>query len=193
MSNCYIVGSERSGRGLVIDPGAEAGRIVGAVEATGLGIQLIVATHGHIDHVGAVEPVRRALGAPFAMHPLENRSGGPYSRVPPPDVPLRGGEVIDLGDLAFEVRHLPGHSPGGIVLVGDGVVFSGDTLFELGIGRTDFPGGSYEELMEGIFTHLLSLPDDTVVYSGHGPETTIGAERRMNPFVRDWARRRGGP
>ena len=98
-------------------------------------------------------------------------------------------EAFDFGDTKWQVVHTPGHSPGGIVLIGNGVVFSGDTLFQFSIGRTDFPGGSYSQLMTGIFEHLMVLPDETIVYSGHGPQTTIGMEKKANPFVRDWARR----
>lgn len=191
MSNCYIVGSESTMQGIIIDPGADANAILSAVEQSGLSIKLIVATHGHIDHVGAVDQVRAKLGVPFAMHEAENRTDGPYSRVPPPDQPLKDGDIIEVGDLKFTVRHTPGHSLGGIVLIGNGVVFSGDTLFQFSIGRTDFPGGSYPNLMTGIFEHLMVLPDDTVAYSGHGPQTTIGMERKANPFIRDWARRQG--
>ena len=102
---------------------------------------------------------------------------------------LTDGEMIDIGDLQFQVLHIPGHSPGGIALAGHGVVFSGDTLFQFSIGRTDFPGGSYSQLMEGIYSKIMVLPDETIVYSGHGPETTIGVERKVNPFVQDWTAR----
>ncbi len=190
MANCYIVGSERSGEGIVIDPGAEGEAIVAAAARTGLSVGLIVATHGHIDHVGAVDYVREKTGARFAVHEAEQRRGGPYSRVPVADKFLRDGDIIEIGEIRFSVGHIPGHSPGGIVLIGPGIVFSGDTLFQFSIGRTDFPGGSYPDLMNGIFEKLMSLPDETVVYPGHGPETTIGMERKVNPFIRDWARRR---
>lgn len=190
MSNCYIVGSESTNAGIIIDPGAEHDVILKAVAQSGLKINLIVATHGHIDHVGAVSEVSRRLDVPFAMHPAERRSGGPYDRVPAPDREFAEADQIDIGaDLSFTVRHTPGHSPGGIALIGPGLVFSGDTLFQFSIGRTDFPGGSYSQLMTAIFDKLLALPDETVVYCGHGPSTTIGVERKANPFVRDWARR----
>ncbi|MFO8011063.1 MAG: MBL fold metallo-hydrolase [Dehalococcoidia bacterium] len=192
MSNCYIVWSENTGEGIIIDPGAEPGTISSAVEELGLDVKLIVATHGHIDHVSGVKKIRDLTGAPFAMHEAETIKGGVFEKSPSVDRPLKDGDAIEVGDLGFDVRHTPGHSPGGIVLIGNGVVFSGDTLFQFSIGRTDFPGGSYPQLMSGIFEHLMVLSDDTPVYPGHGPQTTIGMERKVNPFIKDWARRVNG-
>ncbi len=189
MSNCYIVGSELTKEGLVIDPGAEPDAILKVINNLGIKIKLIVATHGHIDHVSAVNRIKEATGAPLAMHEAETVKGGVFEKSPPVDKPLKHGDRIEVGDLRFEVRHTPGHSPGGIVLAGEGIVFSGDTLFQFSIGRTDFPGGSYEQLMTGIFKQLMVLPDETPVYPGHGPDTTIGMERKGNPFVQDWAHR----
>jgi len=174
---------------MVIDPGDDPETILNTVEGLGLDIKLIVATHGHIDHVGGVNRIKDKTNAPFAMHEAESIKGGVFGKSPDVDKPLKDGDVIEIGDLRFDVKHTPGHSPGGIVLIGHDVVFSGDTLFQFSIGRTDFPGGSYSQLMTGIFEHLMVLPDETVVYSGHGPQTTIGMERKANPFVRDWARR----
>ncbi len=189
MSNCYIVGSELTKEGLVIDPGAEPDAILKVINNLGIKIKLIVATHGHIDHVSAVNRIKEATGAPFAMHEAETVKGGVFEKSPPVDKPLKHGDRIEVGDVRFEVRHTPGHSPGGIVLAGEGIVFSGDTLFQFSIGRTDFPGGSYEQLMTSIFKQLMVLPDETPVYPGHGPDTTIGMERKVNPFVQDWAHR----
>jgi glyoxylase-like metal-dependent hydrolase (beta-lactamase superfamily II) len=195
-SNCYIVGSETSKQGIIIDPGAEAKRILKAVNDLGLMIPLIVATHVHIDHVGALISVKEATGAKFAMHEAEAEAGlgmfsrmlstmmgGSFSQLPKPDKLLKDGDTIDINGLHFTVLHTPGHSPGGISLYGNGVVFSGDTLFNYGIGRTDFPGCSYEQIMGSIHDRLMNLPDDTIVYPGHGPATTIGEERRGNPFL----------
>jgi glyoxylase-like metal-dependent hydrolase (beta-lactamase superfamily II) len=196
-SNCYVVGSSSTKDGIIIDPGAEAERILKTVQQTGLSISLIVATHAHMDHVDALQAVKERTNAQFALHEAEKEllSGGgmrvvqslglsPYQSTPEPDRLLKDGDRIDVGDLHFEVLHTPGHSPGGICLSGHGVVFSGDALFNFGIGRTDFPGGSYERLMKGIHEKLMVLPDDTIVYPGHGPATTIGDERRGNPFLR---------
>jgi len=194
MSNCYIVGSESTEEGMIIDPGAEAKEILNNVKELGLNIKIIVLTHAHIDHIGALKEVKDATGAEVAIHGddadlLRERSLGmafgiSYPNPPAPDRLLKGGDSIDIGDLHFLVLHTPGHSLGGICLFGHGIVFSGDTLFNYGIGRTDFPGCSYNQLMNSIHTKLMVLPDDTVVYPGHGPDTTIGAERRGNPFLR---------
>jgi hydroxyacylglutathione hydrolase len=196
-TNCYIVGSEESKQGIIIDPGDEAGVILGRVADLGLDIKLIVLTHGHIDHVGALKAVKEATGAEMAIHADDAKSlrglrgllqsvlvpGLSYPLPPPPERLLADGDSIDVSGLHFQVLHTPGHTPGGICLLGEGVVFSGDALFHYGIGRTDLPGGSYHRLVESIRTRLLVLPDETIVYPGHGPETTIGAERAGNPFL----------
>lgn len=193
-SNCYIVGSEVTGEGMIIDPGDEAKQILRKIKDLQLDIKFIVLTHGHIDHIGAVQEVSEATGAEICVHPDDAQSlkgwrmggilGSFYRVPPPPDRLLNGGDSIDISDLHFLVLHTPGHSPGGICLLGQGVVFTGDTLFNYGIGRTDLPGGSQSQLMNSIHTKLMILPDDTMVYPGHGPETTIGAEHRGNPFLR---------
>jgi len=197
-SNCFIVGSEKTKEGMIIDPGADANNILNTVRDQGLSIVLIVATHNHIDHVGALRSVQDATGAKYAVHKADAKEampvifgrmmglmlGSSLRRAPNPDTFLKDGDVIEIGDLKFKVLHTPGHTPGGISLLGDGVVFSGDTLFNLGIGRSDLAGGDYGQLMDSIMTKLMVLPDSTIVYPGHGPETTIGAEKKGNPFLR---------
>jgi len=193
---CYVVGDVTTGEGIVIDPGADAEVILAAIERAKLRIKLIVDTHGHFDHILANRQVSEATGAPLAVHPddasmLTNplRSFalfvGKVQPSPPATVSLAEGDVIELGAVKLQVLHTPGHSPGSISLwcAEQKVIFSGDVLFNMGIGRTDFPGGSFRVLEKSIRERLYALPDDTVVYSGHGPETTIGHEQAHNPYV----------
>lgn len=191
-TNCYIVGCEESGDALVIDPGAEPDKILAVLLASGLACRLIVNTHGHADHIMANRAVKEATGAPIAIHkndahalsdPVANLSVLVPPRAqdapsPPPDRLLEEGDAVAAGSVRLCVVHTPGHTPGSISLVGEGLVFSGDTLFAGGgIGRTDFPGGSYETLLDSIEKKLFALPSQTVIYPGHGPSTTIGEER----------------
>lgn len=196
-SNCYIVGSEATKEGMIIDPGAEADTILQNVRQLGLDIKLIVLTHAHMDHIGALRAVKEATGAPIAIHEAEENGGlmqgmakmfgmvmtGSFRSPPKPDRLLKDGDTLEVGDLSFTVIHTPGHSPGGISLYGHGVVFSGDTLFNFGIGRYDLPGCNYANLVDSL-SKLMSLPDETIVLPGHGPETTIANERQYNPFLR---------
>jgi hydroxyacylglutathione hydrolase len=197
-TNCYIAASEKTKNGMVVDPGAEAKTILKAVDSLGLKISLVVVTHSHFDHLGAVKAVVEATGAKFAAGSAPGKqkpapgvfarmatamSGGSIKAIDP-DLVLTDGDMVDIDDLHFQVLYTPGHSADEISLYGHGVLFSGDTLFNSGIGRTDFPGCSYEQLEESIKKKLYTLPDNTVVLPGHGPETTIGDEKRGNPFVR---------
>ena len=197
-ANCYIVGSSATKQGMIVDPGAEADTILKTVQQMGLSISMIVITHAHIDHVGALREVKEQTNAQFAIHEAEkglvfsapmrmltSLGISPVKSPSRPDRLLKDGDCIDVGDLRFEVLYTPGHSAGGICLWGHGVVFSGDTLFNLGIGRTDFPGMSHERLIKSIREKLMVLPDETIVYPGHGPPTTIADERRGNPFLQD--------
>jgi len=197
-TNCYVVGDPETKKGIIIDPGGHAERIMDAVERENLEIVAIVDTHGHFDHVLDNEAVKQATGAPIAIHPADapmltdpKKGFGVFAMFfgglrggPPADVLLNEGDEVRFGNQVLKVVHTPGHSQGSISLVGDGVVFSGDALFQGSIGRTDFPGGDYQQLIDSIRTRILTLPDDTVVYSGHGPATTVGDEKRHNPFVR---------
>jgi hydroxyacylglutathione hydrolase len=198
-SNCYLVGCPRSGDMLVIDPGAEAERILRRIGERGGRVVSIVHTHGHFDHIGATEAVQAGLAEPVPLlaHPDDaylydiaaRSSGARYGYELPetpvtPDSPLSDGDELRVGTLRLEVVHTPGHTPGSISLVcGDVCVFSGDTLFHHGIGRTDLPGGDEDAIYESILTRLYPLAGELVVYPGHGPATTIAEERRANPFV----------
>lgn len=195
VENCYLIIDEAAQQCAVVDPGEEAGLILHKVEQAAAQPVAIWLTHAHIDHVLGVSRVHEATGAPIFLHPADRplydhvpeqaaafglRVGPP---LPPPDRSFVHGERVHVGGLSFEVRHTPGHSPGSVSLAGEGVVFGGDVLFQGSIGRSDLPGGDTETLMRSIERELLVLPDSTIVYSGHGPETTIGAERRTNPFL----------
>jgi glyoxylase-like metal-dependent hydrolase (beta-lactamase superfamily II) len=192
-SNCYIVGSD--GEGMIIDPGDEAKCIMNEVKDSGLDIKIIALTHGHIDHVGALKEVKEATGAGVVIHTddvailkdkfLSIFLGIRHKSPPPPDRLLNDGDTISVGELSFKVIYTPGHTQGSICLLGEGVLFSGDTLFNYSVGRSDLPGsgGNHEQLIESIKKRLLVLEDDIKVYPGHGPETTIGTERRGNPFL----------
>ena len=195
-TNCYIVGSGITRKCMVVDPGADAKLILKTVEADKLSVAVIVVTHSHFDHIGAVKSIKDATGArlavgsgsekqsPGAFVKLVAAMSGGSARIPEPDLFLTDGDKIDIDDLHFVVLFTPGHSPDEISLYGQGVLFSGDTLFNAGIGRTDFPGCSYQQLESSIKTKLYTLPDSTIVYPGHGPATTIGDEKRGNPFIR---------
>ncbi len=192
--NSYIVGDPESKRGFIIDPGWGAGEIISHVDRYGLKIESIVLTHGHADHIVAMDEVRnhfRAVvmigekDASMLTNPNANLSAslGEQFTAGTADKMLREGDIISAGKFQFKVLETPGHTMGSISLYGHGVVFTGDALFLGSVGRTDFPGSSHEMLMESILQKLLVLPEDTIVYSGHGPDTTIGQERDFNPFL----------
>ncbi len=200
LENCYLVIDDASGACAIIDPGEDAGLIAFKLEAarvTPVGIWL---THAHLDHVLGVPRLRADTGAPVYLHPADRVlydhvpeqalafGMRPVARLPEPDKELIHGDVLRVGELEFRVGHAPGHSPGSVVFQGPGAAFAGDVLFQGSIGRTDLPGGDFETLVRSIERELLTLPDTTIVYSGHGPETTIGRERRTNPFLTDAAR-----
>lgn len=196
--NCFIVYCDKTKQAMVIDPGEEASRILHFVERHGLHVSKVVNTHCHFDHIGANQQVVEATGAELMLHKddlplLQNARnhaqvyGLQVAPSPQPDKLLGQGDTFQLGELTFQVFHVPGHSPGGICLLSEGHLFVGDVLFSGSIGRTDLPGGDYDSLVEGVRERLFSLDDETVVHPGHGPDTTIGRERQMNPFVGDGA------
>ena len=195
--NCYVIGDESSGAGAVIDPGDEAVRIALLVEQTGLQVEQIVITHAHIDHVGAVAALVDEYSCPVLMHAeaesmLEQlptqamMMGLRFGKVPKVDRYVEDHEVLTVGELELHSLYTPGHAPGHLAFYveGEGMVLSGDALFAGSVGRVDLPGGSMEVLMRSIEQRLFTLPDETRVYPGHGPPTTIGEEKMNNPFVR---------
>lgn len=192
--NCYIVACPRTKKALIIDPGDEAEHILRVIEQEGVEPKILVNTHAHFDHVGGNSAIIEKTGIEFCIHkddvPLLQQAsrqaasyGLPAVDSPAPSRLLHNGDLLEIGDLSFEVIHTPGHSPGGICLYGEGHLFSGDTLFAGSIGRTDLPGGDMQQLLGHIRSQLMVLPASTVVHPGHGPESTIGAEQSSNPFV----------
>ncbi|MGH2372587.1 MAG: MBL fold metallo-hydrolase [bacterium] len=193
-TNAYIVGDPATHRAAVVDPGDEPRRLLDVLARVSLRVEVIIATHAHFDHVGAVRPLVEATGAPFLLFEDElpvlevaaDRAALFGITIPAPPLPdrlLHEDEMVSMGGGTFHVVHTPGHSPGHMCLLGDGLAFVGDVIFQGSIGRTDLPGGDYATLIRSIATHLLVLPDNTVLYNGHGPATTVGRERRTNPFL----------
>jgi hydroxyacylglutathione hydrolase len=198
-ANCYLVTCPETRQTVIVDPGAEPERILERVRVRGLEVVSILHTHGHFDHISATEAVRAGLprAVPVAAHPEDRylyapaarAMGAPYGYALPgapiePEVTLRDGDEVPVGTLRLRVVHTPGHTPGSLsVICGPRDILSGDTLFRRGIGRTDLPGGDEDALYESILTRLYTLPPEMRVYPGHGPATTIGEERRGNPFV----------
>ncbi|MBI4844218.1 MAG: MBL fold metallo-hydrolase [Nitrospirae bacterium] len=193
--NAYIVWDEKTKEAIAIDPGDEGDRIIEMIKSEGLDLKLIIYTHAHFDHVGASGDLKAATGARILLHKGDMETYGMAKEhaafwgfdvddLPEPDGFLNEGDEVKAGGLSFKVMHTPGHSPGGICLYGEGIVITGDTIFQGSVGRTDFPGGSHDKLKDS-FRKILALPDDTKVYSGHGPDTTIGREKRENFFVNE--------
>jgi hydroxyacylglutathione hydrolase len=195
--NTYIVWRADRTDAIVIDPGFEPDTVLDQLKTEGLSAAILLNTHGHVDHIAGNESLKAAYpDAPLVIgvgdaimltDPMRNLSGlgGIPVTSPPADRTVREGDVVEAAGMRLEVLDIPGHSPGHVVFVlrDANKVFGGDVLFAGSIGRTDFPGGSLEQLLSGIRTKLWPLPDDTVVYPGHGPETTIGEEKRTNPFL----------
>ncbi len=192
--NCYILADPETGDAAIIDPGEDSDLFLRRMETEGFTLRAVWLTHAHLDHILGVKDVVERSGAPLHMHPADRPLydgiaeqgawlGVQAPQPPAPDHELAHGDALQLGGLEFEVRHVPGHSPGSVAFVGHGVAIVGDAIFAGSVGRVDLPGGDGGTLLASIRDQLMTLPDETIVYSGHGPETTVGAERRTNPFV----------
>jgi len=192
-ANCYILGCERTKEAAVIDPGGDVDKILMTLTKDKLRCVTIINTHGHFDHTADNKRLKEVTGAKLVIHRadapmiLDQGSSGSLWGMevedsPPPDLYVEERDVITFGDISLQVLHTPGHSPGGISLLSNKMVFVGDTLFAGSIGRTDLPGGDYETLIRNVKEKIFPLGDDVVIYPGHGPKTTVGREKRSNPF-----------
>jgi len=196
--NTYLVIDDDTGDAVVIDPGDEGDAIVAMIESSRATLRAVWLTHAHLDHIGAVSAVRRRFGdVPVHLHPLDRpvydaqsffaeSYGVPFEQPDAPDRELAHGDVVRVGNLSFDVIHLPGHSPGHVVFHGNGIVFGGDVLFAGSIGRTDLPLANPAHMQESL-NKMAALPPDTIVYPGHGDATSIGAELSSNPFLNGMA------
>ena len=193
--NCYLLADDETGRGVLIDPGDEGDRIIEMVRGSGVTLDAIWLTHAHVDHIGAVAAVRRQFDVPVHLHPLDLpyytdlsaraavMYGLDFDQPDPPDHELADGQELACGALRFHVMHVPGHAPGLVAFTGHGVSFGGDLLFAGSIGRTDLPLGNPADMTASLARYAAALPDETIVHPGHGPSTTIGREKRTNPFL----------
>ncbi len=196
--NCYLLVDDRAHRAVIVDPGSEGERLVDAVESSGATLDAIWITHAHVDHVGAIASIKKKWDVPIFLHPADRRLyeaagrqaqvyGVPFEEPPPPDREFADGQNVKVGDVEMTVMHAPGHAPGHVVIHGDGIALVGDCLFAGSIGRTDLPFSNPPQLAATL-EKLAALPSDTVVYPGHGVETTIGEEKVSNPFLNGTAR-----
>jgi len=197
-TNCYLIACKETKKAVVIDPGEEdeVDLILNLLQKNNFDLKYVINTHGHIDHIAGNNLLKAKTEALLLIHRLDadmlvdaNKNFSSFMGKeicsPPADKLLEGGDEIFLGRLNLIVIHTPGHTPGGISLVLNNIVFTGDTLFAGGIGRTDLPGGSYQDLIKSIREKLLILGDDKIIYPGHGPDSTIGEERRTNPYIKN--------
>ena len=194
--NCYVLRDEETGHGLIIDPGDNGQEILAYIRDNQIKVDLLVNTHGHWDHIGAVDFLRDELDVKLAIHHADasmltatREEMSSYSMFAegkrPAEILLHDGDTVEFGNSSLQVIHTPGHTKGGICLYGGGCLFSGDTLFAGSVGRTDLPGGDYREILHSVRSKLKSVEDTVKVYPGHGPATNMGRERRCNPYLQE--------
>ncbi|MBE6047161.1 MAG: MBL fold metallo-hydrolase [Clostridium sp.] len=185
--NCYIVIDEKTKKAFMVDPGDEGDRIAELVDSLGIKLEYILLTHGHFDHVGAVEYIADKYNIPFYISEVDEKWAEKvpslFGKLRKADGYLKDGDTIIFGNKNIEVFETPGHTEGGLCFLIDNVLLTGDTLFRASIGRTDFPGGNFKKIIESIKNKLLGLGDDIVVYPGHGPSSTIAFEKERNPYL----------
>jgi len=193
-TNCYLVYSEDTLECIIVDPGADSNKIIQEIESNNLKPTAIINTHAHVDHVGANKIIKEKFDIPLCIHEadlglLKSALQLGFGMVigakksPPPDRFIKEGDILKLGKSQLKVIHTPGHSPGSISLLGEGFILSGDALFRGGVGRTDLPGGSWDELQSSIKNKILNLPSDTLIFPGHGPSTKVSLEKKSNPYL----------
>ena len=196
--NCYLLVEDATNRAVIVDPGSEGDLLVAAVERSGATLDAIWITHAHVDHVGAIASIKRKWDVPVYLHPLDRRLydaaarqaevyGVPFEEPPPPERDFSDGQLVKVGERELTVMHVPGHAPGHVVIHGEGIALVGDCLFAGSIGRTDLPFSNPPQLAASL-EKISALPPETIVYPGHGSETTIGQERVSNPFLNGSAR-----
>lgn len=193
-TNCFLVYCEETQECAIVDPGAEGDKIFALISEKAFKPVVILNTHGHIDHIGANRDMKERFNIPLRIHSLDSPMLGETqqselsfflqaSTSPPADSFFEEGDKIEIGKFSLDVIHTPGHSPGSVSFVGDGFLLSGDTLFCQGVGRTDLPGGNWEEMVSSVKNKIFTLPEEMVVLPGHGPSTSIGREKNTNPFI----------
>lgn len=194
--NCYLIACKKTKKAAVIDPGGDAEEIVEKIKKKGFELEYIILTHGHGDHIGGVPKIKELTGAKILIHKedeylVKSAAKNLSSLMSGPDIAfevdelLEDGHTISVGENELTVIHTPGHTPGGICIKTGDMIFTGDTLFAGSIGRTDLEGGSYEEIISSIKNKLIIYNDKTKVFPGHGPESTVGIEKKRNPFIRE--------
>lgn len=200
VTNCYLVADPRTREAVIVDPGEEPRMFLRELHTRGWTLTAIWLTHGHLDHVLGVAAILRAHEVPVYLHPLDRAlydaapqqaewMGLPSEPLPAPTHTLAHGDTVTVGEVAFGVRHIPGHSPGSVGFLHGDLLLGGDVLFAGSVGRTDLPGGDFETLLRSLQAQVLALPDSTRILPGHGPATTVGVERLTNPFLAGVARR----